>query len=109
MTLYAGGVPPGAAGFQSVLSALGGMYEDTLYMSNLFEYLAIPTDAPKAPAPLAAVRAEEGIRFEDVGFRYPGGETKLGAARRRTSSSRRGRAWRSSARTAPARRRSSSC
>src|SRR5439155_25647908 len=45
-------------------------------MSNLFSYLAIPTDdAPALPGPApAAVSAEEGIRFEGVGFRYPGQE-----------------------------------
>src|SRR5450631_781757 len=73
MTLALVAFRQGQQSFQAVLSALGGMYEDTLYMSNLFEYFAIPTDAPKAIGPLAVVRAEEGIRFEGVGFRYPGG------------------------------------
>jgi ATP-binding cassette, subfamily B, bacterial len=72
MTLGLVAFRQGQQSFQAVLSALGGMYEDTLYMSNLFDYLAIPTDAPKVAGPIAAVRAEEGIRFEGVGFRYPG-------------------------------------
>ncbi len=82
MTLGLVAFRQGQQSFQAVLSALGGMYEDTLYMSNLFDYFAIPTDLPPAralevtgrsPPPLTAVRAEEGIRFEGVGFRYPGG------------------------------------
>jgi ATP-binding cassette subfamily B protein len=82
MTLGLVAFRQGQQSFQAVLSALGGMYEDTLYMSNLFDYFAIPTDSPpagaldvagKSPPPLTAVRAEEGIRFEGVGFRYPGG------------------------------------
>jgi ATP-binding cassette subfamily B protein len=72
MTLALVAFRQGQQSFQAVLSALGGMYEDTLYMSNLFDYFAIPTDAPRAVGPLAVVRAEEGIRFEGVGFRYPG-------------------------------------
>jgi ATP-binding cassette, subfamily B, bacterial len=72
MTLALVAFRQGQQSFQAVLSALGGMYEDTLYMSNLFDYFAIPTDGPKAVGPLAVVRAEEGIRFEGVGFRYPG-------------------------------------
>ena len=44
MTLYLVAFRQGQQSFQAVLSALGGMYEDTLYMSNLFEYFAIPTD-----------------------------------------------------------------
>ncbi len=81
MTLALVAFRQGQQSFQAVLSALGGMYEDTLYMSNLFDYFAIPTDTPKAVGPLAVVRAEEGIRFEGVGFRYPGGETERWALR----------------------------
>jgi ATP-binding cassette subfamily B protein len=57
------------------------MYEDNLYMSNLFEYLATPVAAlPLSPAAIGMVtspdrRGEAGIRFEGVGFRYPGRET----------------------------------
>jgi ATP-binding cassette subfamily B protein len=51
------------------------MYEDNLYMSNLFEYLAMPTGAAATRPALAPVgvgaAAEEGVRFDDVGFRYP--------------------------------------
>jgi len=76
MTLYLVAFRQGQQSFQTVLSALGGMYEDTLYMANLFEYFAIPTAERKAAGPVAPVgivRAEEGIRFEGVGFKYPGG------------------------------------
>jgi ATP-binding cassette, subfamily B, bacterial len=73
MTLYLVAFRQGQQSFQSVLSALGGMYEDTLYMSNLFDYFAIPTEDKKATGPVAVVRAEEGVRFEGVGFKYPGG------------------------------------
>ncbi|HVR01630.1 MAG TPA: ABC transporter ATP-binding protein [Polyangia bacterium] len=78
MTLYLAAFRQGQQAFQSILTAVGGMYEDTLYMSNLFEFLAIPTPraAPSDPSPGAAASAtavlgEEGIRFEGVGFRYP--------------------------------------
>ena len=77
MTLYLVAFRQGQQSFQAVLSAVGGMYEDTLYMTNLFDYFAIPTDgdAPLAlPAPdkvNGVARAELGIRFENVGFRYP--------------------------------------
>jgi len=73
MTLYLVAFRQGQQSFQSILTAVGSMYEDTLYMSNLFEYLAIPTERSRPGLP-AAVLAEEGIRFEDVGFRYPGAE-----------------------------------
>jgi ATP-binding cassette subfamily B protein len=124
MTLYMVSFRQGQQAFQSMLSSLGGMYEDNLYMSNLFTFLdgtettrAPHTDvrairengshlrgatrteiaengstrdeshrnggsspiAPLSPlSPLsdrdatAPARDERGIRFEHVGFRYPG-------------------------------------
>jgi ATP-binding cassette, subfamily B, bacterial len=75
MTLYLVAFRQGQQSFQSVLSALGGMYEDTLYMSNLFDYFAIPTPVRQS-APVAALRTEQGIRFEGVGFRYAGPDDK---------------------------------
>ncbi|MEY2881738.1 MAG: hypothetical protein RLZZ15_4118 [Verrucomicrobiota bacterium] len=70
MTLYLMAFRQGQQAFQAVLGAVSGMYEDNLYMANLFEFLAIPTERPTVPATVA--RAESGVRFEDVGFRYPG-------------------------------------
>jgi ATP-binding cassette subfamily B protein len=77
MTLYIVAFRQGQQAFQSILTAIGGMYEDNLYMSNLFEYLAIPTGRPVLPpAPTALLSGqEEGIRFDDVGFRYPDAES----------------------------------
>jgi ATP-binding cassette subfamily B protein len=72
MTLYVVAFRQGQGAFQSILTAISGMYEGNLYMSNLFEYLAIPTTPDDARTPsLAPAKAERGIRFEHVGFRYP--------------------------------------
>jgi ATP-binding cassette subfamily B protein len=90
MTLYLVAFRQGQQSFQSILSALGGMYEDTLYMSNLFDYFAIPTtkaaataasppDATAAHIPVTAT-TELGVRFEAVGFRYPGKKADPGPA-----------------------------
>ena len=133
MTLYMVAFRQGQQAFQSMLSSLGGMYEDNLYMSNLFAFLdgklegrsaalfesgpapkgardtlrAVPReggerhrravsepsvdgdsrddggshraaprgDGPSDRATLAHSKPQElGIRFEQVGFRYPGKE-----------------------------------
>ncbi|HJZ86598.1 MAG TPA: ABC transporter ATP-binding protein [Polyangia bacterium] len=75
LTLYVVAFRQGQQAFQSVLSAIGGMYEDNLYMSNLWSYLAIPTGNGTAKDPPALpAAAEAGIRFQGVGFRYPGQE-----------------------------------
>jgi ATP-binding cassette subfamily B protein len=73
MTLYLVAFRQAQQASTGLLTALSGMYEHNLYMSNLFEYLAIPGTEAKRPrlAP-SPVRREEGVRFEDVGFRYPG-------------------------------------
>ncbi len=73
MVLYVVAFRQGQQAFQSILAAIGGMYEDNLYMSNLFAYLAVEPSPPLPALPGPAV-AEEGIRFEAVGFRYPGKE-----------------------------------
>jgi ATP-binding cassette subfamily B protein len=73
MTLYLVAFRQGQQSFQSILSAVGSMYEDTLYMANLFEFLAIPTERIRSNAP-AVVQPEEGVRFEGAGFQYPGSE-----------------------------------
>ncbi len=70
MALYVVAFRQGQQAFQSILTAVGGMYEDNLYMSNLFEYLAIPTGQRVAHAPYV-VKEEQGIRFAGVGFKYP--------------------------------------
>jgi ATP-binding cassette subfamily B protein len=76
MTLYIVAFRQGQQAFQSILTAIGGMFEDNLYMSNLFKYLAITTvtsgATPEKALPPAQVVDEQGIRFENVGFQYPG-------------------------------------
>lgn len=76
LTLYVVAFRQGQLAFQAVLTAIGTMYEHNLYMSNLFTYLDTRVQGPsRAPAPPAAdTEGERGIRFEDVGFRYPGQE-----------------------------------
>jgi ATP-binding cassette subfamily B protein len=75
MVLYVAAFRQGQQAFQSILTAIGGMYEDNLYMSNLFAYLAFESgSAAERPALPAATDAGPGLRFEGVGFRYPGQE-----------------------------------
>lgn len=82
MTLYVLAFRQGQQSFQSLLLGLGALYEHDLYMSNLLSFLALPTDSPPLalPPPGSAGDAipspirddERGIRFDDVGFQYPG-------------------------------------
>jgi ATP-binding cassette, subfamily B, bacterial len=63
----------GQAAVSAILSAVGGMYEDNLYLSTLYEYLETPVPQPLGSA-VRGPNPMDGIRFEDVSFTYPGAE-----------------------------------
>jgi len=74
MTMYLIVFRHGQAALTSSLVAVGGMYEDNLYLSTLYAFLEEPApeetgSATEGPEP------GDGIRFESVSFRYPGSET----------------------------------
>jgi ATP-binding cassette subfamily B protein len=71
MTMYLLVFKQGQAAFSAILSAIGGMYEDNLYLSNLYEFLEQPVDEERGEARQGAVPGD-GLRLEGVGFTYPG-------------------------------------
>jgi ATP-binding cassette, subfamily B, bacterial len=78
LTLYLSVFRQGQTSVQNVLSAIGAMYEDSLYMTNLFTYLSIPTlgERPRAEALRLPPRGRPSrIEFDRVSFRYPGKDT----------------------------------
>ncbi|MEJ2604003.1 MAG: ABC transporter ATP-binding protein [Gammaproteobacteria bacterium] len=73
MTMYLLLFKQGQNAVAASLSAIGGMYEDNLYLSNLYEYLEQPAAAPAGRLTTGSVPGD-GIRFENVTFIYPGAE-----------------------------------
>lgn len=73
MTMYLMLFRQGQAAVSASLSAVGGMYEDNLYLSTLYEYLETPT-RPATGQHTAGTTPGDGIRFEHVSFTYPGAE-----------------------------------
>lgn len=74
MTMYLMLFRQGQTAVSAALSAVSGLYEDNLYLSNLYEYLEQPIgsrsgDTKHGPSP------GDGIRFENVEFIYPGAAT----------------------------------
>ena len=74
MTMYVSLFRQGQAAVSAILSAVGGMYEDNLYLSTLYEYLETQVPEPTGTA-VRGPHPEDGIRFEDVSFAYPDAET----------------------------------
>jgi len=75
MTLYLSIFRQGQSTFQSILAAVGSIYENNLFMANYFDFLdlkpqmRIGAQQQKLPVPL-----RRGIEFRGVGFRYPESE-----------------------------------
>ena len=75
MTMYLVLFRQGQSAVAAILTAISGMYEDNLYLSNLYEYLEQPVpgrvgDAVKGTDPA------RGLEFENVSFQYPGTTSK---------------------------------
>jgi len=73
MTMYLLLFKQGQSAVSASLSAISGMYEDNLYLSNLYEYLEQPVpghqgELQQGPQP------GDGVRFEAVTFAYPDSE-----------------------------------
>lgn len=71
MTMYLAVFRQGQGSFASILNSIGGMYEDNLYLSTLYEFLEQEAPVYSGQATQGA-RPGDGIRFESVSFRYPG-------------------------------------
>lgn len=58
---------------KSALNSLGQIYKNSLFISNLFEFLNIQPKIVDPPHPMAVpTNLSQGIRFNRVTFRYPG-------------------------------------
>ena len=74
MTMYLMIFKQGQASIASSLTAIGKMYEDNLYLSNLYEFLEEPIDSNDGSA-ISGPIPGDGVRFEEVSFTYPGQTT----------------------------------
>ncbi|MBI4767437.1 MAG: ABC transporter ATP-binding protein [Deltaproteobacteria bacterium] len=78
MVMYYQAFQRGQGFLQELLSGLAGLYEDSLFLSDLYEFLDLkskvkdPSPAYPVPRPL-----KTGIVFDQVGFQYPVGTRKV--------------------------------
>lgn len=71
MTMYLMVFRQGQTTFSGALTSIGGMYEDNLYLSNLYEFLEQEIPKPRGRATFGPMPGD-GMRFEKVSFKYPG-------------------------------------
>jgi len=71
MTMYLVVFRQGQNSVSQILADVGGMYDDNLYLSNLYEYLETSTEELGGEHTQGPDRGD-GIRFEGVTFAYPG-------------------------------------
>ena len=71
MTMYLLVFKQGQSSVSASLSAISGMFEDNLYLSNLYEFLEQPTQ--QETGTLAQGQSpNQGVAFNNVSFIYPG-------------------------------------
>jgi ATP-binding cassette subfamily B protein len=73
LAVYYLGFQTGVTMLQAVLRAMAGLYEDNLFLTNLYRFLDLQPGitAPAAPKPVPQVMTR-GVVFNGVSFRYPG-------------------------------------
>ncbi len=76
MTLALAAFRQGQIAFQAILTAIGSMVEDALFMSNLFGYLEVEAPGELARTPGVQVPSgPQAIVLDHVSFNYPGTDT----------------------------------
>jgi ATP-binding cassette subfamily B protein len=79
MTMYVVVFRQAQSTMGNLLSDVGGLYEDNLYLSTLYELLDLPVRGPSAAAGGGGATKGpdpgDGVRFEHVSFTYPGAAT----------------------------------
>ncbi|MDH4054803.1 MAG: ABC transporter ATP-binding protein/permease [Gammaproteobacteria bacterium] len=75
MTMYLVLFRQGQSAVAAILTSISGMYEDNLYLSNLYEYLEQPVPSRRGEA-VHGPEPERGLEFDNVSFSYPGAKDK---------------------------------
>lgn len=75
MTMYLLVFKQGQAAVTASLSSIGLMYEDNLYVSNLYEFLEEPVEVADGTKTVGD-KPGDGVRFKNVSFSYPDSDRK---------------------------------
>lgn len=78
MIMYFQAFQRGLGFLRAMLGSLAGLYEDNLFLSNLFEFLDLEPRVKEPPEPAAVPKVvQNGFRVEAASFQYPAGSEKV--------------------------------
>lgn len=78
LVMYFGAVQRGQSLLQNLFTSLGSLYEDNLFLATMDDFMAVePTVVPPADPRPVPRPIRDGVRFENVSFRYPGSSRPL--------------------------------
>ena len=78
LVMYYQAIQRGQGFLRDVLNGLAGLYEDNLFLSNLYEFLDLKPRLVEPSRPKAVPQlAKTGIEFNHVTFQYPGESRKV--------------------------------
>jgi len=73
LVMYFGAFQQGQSFLQNMLQSLAGIYEDSLFLTNLYEFLDLQPRVREPANPLPVpVPLRYGIAFKSINFQYPG-------------------------------------
>jgi ATP-binding cassette subfamily B protein len=78
LVMYFQAFQRGLSSLRGLLGSLAGLYEDSLFLSNLYEFLDLEPSvvSPPSPEPFP-VPISRGISFSGVSFAYPGSDREV--------------------------------
>ncbi len=78
LVMYFQAFQRGQGYLRDLLGGLAGLYEDNLFLANLYEFLDLEPKVIDPPRPKALPKAvKSGVVFSGVSFTYPGGTQKV--------------------------------
>ncbi len=78
LVMYFGALQQGQSFLYNLLNGFAGLYEDSLFLTTLYEFLDLKPTVKEASNPVQMPRIlKEGISFEHLGFCYPDQGTRV--------------------------------
>ncbi len=78
MVMFFGAFQRGLGNMKDLLGGLADLYDDSLFLTNLYAFLDLTPTVKQSPTPVSVpIPIKEGIEFDNVSFRYPAGREDI--------------------------------